>query len=196
MTNKPYRTLLLDPPWPERGGGKIKRGADRHYPLMSVKAIMALPVADLLDHEHGAHVYLWATNNYLRDAFRCLDAWGLKYITTRTWPKPRIGLGQYYRGQTEHCLFARTKKVAPYRKLPNGKRAQGATLLEPWIGKHSAKPPQLRLEAELVSHGPYLELFAREPAPGWDALGNEVGDGGDDIAADMVSLAQQLKGGG
>lgn len=27
----PYRTVYLDPPWPERGGGKSKRGADRHY---------------------------------------------------------------------------------------------------------------------------------------------------------------------
>jgi len=26
-----WRTALIDPPWPEQGGGKIKRGADRHY---------------------------------------------------------------------------------------------------------------------------------------------------------------------
>lgn len=39
-----FRTILIDAPWPERGGGKIKRGADRHYPLMSVPKIMALPV--------------------------------------------------------------------------------------------------------------------------------------------------------
>lgn len=25
-----YRTIYIDPPWPERGGGKIKRGADKH----------------------------------------------------------------------------------------------------------------------------------------------------------------------
>jgi len=28
-------TFLLDPPWPERGGGKIKRGADRHYDVIT-----------------------------------------------------------------------------------------------------------------------------------------------------------------
>lgn len=32
-----YKTIYADPPWPEQGGGKIKRGADRHYPLMPVK---------------------------------------------------------------------------------------------------------------------------------------------------------------
>ena len=28
---KRYVTGLVDPPWQERGGGVIKRGADRHY---------------------------------------------------------------------------------------------------------------------------------------------------------------------
>jgi hypothetical protein len=29
-----YSTILMDPPWNETGGGKIKRGADKHYPLV------------------------------------------------------------------------------------------------------------------------------------------------------------------
>ena len=29
-----YRVIYADPPWPEYGGGKIKRGADRHYPFI------------------------------------------------------------------------------------------------------------------------------------------------------------------
>ena len=37
--NKKYQTILADPPWNEQGGGKIKRGADRHYPLMKTKDI-------------------------------------------------------------------------------------------------------------------------------------------------------------
>jgi hypothetical protein len=32
-----FSTILLDPPWPERGAGKIKRGADRHYLLINSK---------------------------------------------------------------------------------------------------------------------------------------------------------------
>ncbi len=34
---------------PERGGGKSKRGADRHYKVMPVRKIKALPVGDLAD---------------------------------------------------------------------------------------------------------------------------------------------------
>jgi hypothetical protein len=42
-----YGTILADPPWLERGGGKIKRGADRHYPLMKTRDICNLPVSEL-----------------------------------------------------------------------------------------------------------------------------------------------------
>lgn len=31
-TGNKYKTIYMDPPWAEQGGGKIKRGADRHYP--------------------------------------------------------------------------------------------------------------------------------------------------------------------
>lgn len=68
-----YKTIYADPPWPEHGGGKIKRGADRHYQLMSVKDIIALPVASLADPD-GAHLYLWTTNNFLPAALDCIKA--------------------------------------------------------------------------------------------------------------------------
>ena len=107
-----YKTIYADPPWMEHGGGKIKRGADRHYPLMKTKDILALPVHELIDPE-GCHLYLWTTNNFLPDALEVVKAWGFEYVTLITWMKDRQGLGQYYRGLTEHCIFARTKKGLP-----------------------------------------------------------------------------------
>ena len=168
--NKKYKTIYADPPWPERGGGKIKRGADRHYALMTVKEIMALPVADLA--EDNCHLYLWATNNYLPDALRVMAAWGFAYKTTITWGKDRFGLGQYFRGQTEHCLFG-VRGHLPY-KLNDGKRQQGTTLILAPRREHSRKPDEMRTMIERVSYPPYIELFARQSAPGWDVWGNEA----------------------
>ena len=37
--NKKYKTIYADPPWLESGGGKIKRGADKHYSLMKTQDI-------------------------------------------------------------------------------------------------------------------------------------------------------------
>jgi len=34
--------------------------------------------------------------------------------------------------------------------------------------------PEMREAIELVSHPPYIELFARERFDGWDAWGNEI----------------------
>lgn len=171
-TTKKYKTIYIDPPWQESGGGKIKRGADRHYPLMSIKDIAELPIKKIAD-ENGCHLYMWVTNNFLQKAFALLKAWGFEYVTLITWQKDRFGLGQYYRGITEHCIFATTKKKLPY-KVIDGKRQQGVTGFYEAKTIHSRKPAKMREMIEKVSYAPRIELFAREEFNGWDCWGNEV----------------------
>jgi N6-adenosine-specific RNA methylase IME4 len=185
-----YATCMADPPWLERGGGQIKRGADRHYPLMKTRDICALPVGDWLAPD--AHLYLWVTNNFLPDGLQVMAAWGFRFVTKIDWFKSgdsndeigehnidaadrdlQIGLGQYFRGCTESCLFGVRGNV-PYRTRPDGKRAQGRTGFHAPREEHSRKPEKMRRMVELVSPGPYLELFARRPADGWDVWGNEA----------------------
>ena len=139
---------------------------------MPVKDIMALPIGELADPE-GCHLYCWTTNNYLPAALECIQMWGFEYITTITWLKDRVGLGQYYRGLTEHCLFASTKKRLPY-KMADGKRCQGITGFSEPKTIHSRKPDSMRNMIEWVSYAPRIELFAREHHAGWDVWGNEV----------------------
>ena len=169
-----YKTIYADPPWPETGGGKIKRGADRHYPLMGVKAIMAMgdQLQDYVD-DQGCHLYLWVTNTHLANGLAVMGAWGFEYKTTITWMKDRIGLGQYFRGQSEHCLFG-VRNPLPYRRRPDGKRAQGVTAFLARRTEHSTKPIEMRRMICDVSYGPRLELFARRETPGWDVWGNQV----------------------
>ena len=169
-----FKTILADPPWKESGGGKIKRGADRHYQLMSTKDIMALNVASIC--EDNCHLYLWTTNNFLPDALKVMEAWGFKYKTMITWVKDRQGLGQYYRGMTEHCLFG-VKGNLPY-KIFNDKRQQGITVITAPRTEHSKKPQEMIKMIEKVSYPPYVELFSREERKGWTSFGNEI-DGRD-----------------
>lgn len=172
---KLYGVILADPPWKESGGGKIKRGADRHYPLMSVAEICALKVGELALPD--SHLYLWATNNFLERAFEVVKAWGFEFVTCITWGKVengkiQTGLGQYFRGASEQLLFC--KRGQPAYRTVDGKRAQGKTLVLEPRGEHSAKPEAFRTMIERVSAGPYLEMFARRAAPGWDLWGNEL----------------------
>jgi N6-adenosine-specific RNA methylase IME4 len=118
-------------------------------------------------------LYLWTTNNFLQDGLDVVKAWGFDYKTTITWVKDRFGLGQYFRGQTEHCLFA-VRGNLPYRERADGKRAQGVTFFNAPRQEHSRKPEEMRNMIELVSHGPYVELFARRFVRGWTCLGNEL----------------------
>ncbi len=89
-----------------------------------------------------------------------------------TWFKDKAGLGQYYRGITESCLFG-IRGHLPY-KTRDGKRQQGLTGFTAPRTEHSRKPAEMRAMIEKVSYGPYLELFAREEHEGWDVWGNEV----------------------
>jgi N6-adenosine-specific RNA methylase IME4 len=165
-----YKTILADPPWMEVGGGKIKRGADRHYPLMKTKDIIALPVADFA--EDNAHLYLWVTNNFLQDGLEVMKAWGFNYKTMITWGKDKMGLGQYFRGMTEHMLFG-VRGVLPY-KIIDDKRQQGKTLFLAPRGEHSKKPEESYEMIEKVSYPAYLELFARDKRENWAVWGNQV----------------------
>lgn len=178
-----YKTIYADPPWMESGGGKIKRGADRHYPLMKTKDIIALPVQEIADN--NCHLYLWVTNNFLEDGLAVMKAWGFTYKTKITWIKGELlddegktfkfenaGLGQYFRGLDEICLFG-VKGSLPYKTL-DGKRQQGKTVIVAPRGKHSEKPKVMYDIIEKVSHAPYIELFARNKRDGWDIWGNEL----------------------
>lgn len=167
-----YKTIYADPPWPERGGGKIKRGADRHYKLMSIKEIMSLKTFVQAITDENCHLYLWVTNTFLKNGLEVIEEWGFKYITLITWMKDRIGLGQYFRGLTEHCIFAR-KGMLPY-KIINERRQQGVTGFYEPKTFHSCKPIKVYEMIEKVSYPPRIELFARSDRPGWDTWGNEV----------------------
>jgi len=155
----------------ESGGGVIKRGADAHYPLMHFHEIKYMPVKELRHHA-GCHLYLWVTNNFLNNGLEVMKEWGFTYTTTITWIKDRLGLGQYFRGITEHCLFGVSGNL-PFKTV-NGKRMQGTTFINAERREHSRKPEEMRKMIERVSYGPRLELFARESIPGWDVWGNET----------------------
>lgn len=173
---KLYSTVCLDPPWQERGGGKVKRGADRHYDLLPTKemprVIYESRVFNLAEH---AHVYCWVTNNFLEDGLWLLRALGLRYVTNVVWPKAKAGLGQYFRGKHELMLFA-VRGSGKHGSVYQDTRSLVSVLDVPRQSRvHSRKPEEAFNLIEARSKGPYLEMFADpacEPRDGWDHWGN------------------------
>lgn len=175
-----FRTAVADPPWKEVGGGKIKRGAQAHYPLMKTKDMPAvIRGSGLWNFEDDAHLYLWVTNNFLLDGLWVLDQLDFRYVTNIVWTKPNFGIGQYFRGKHEMMLFGvRGKGLDPsvctdLRNIPTAfdwdykRNAQGKII-------HSGKPNESYEMIEARSKGPYLEMFAREARPNYTVWGNEV----------------------
>jgi N6-adenosine-specific RNA methylase IME4 len=170
-----YKTIVADPPWSYSTAritttGKQRRAeALAHYPTMPLADIAALPVAEMADDD--AHLYLWATCPLLFEAKPVMEAWGFRYITLLTWEKQgTLGMGYYFRGQTEHVLFATRGKLP----IEPSKRARNI-FSAPKTG-HSVKPDAFMDLVERVSPGPYLEMFSRRSRFGWDTWGNEALD--------------------
>lgn len=165
-----YRTIVADPPWQMPKAGATKVDASKVYPTMSLESVCALPVSALA--EDDAHLWLWAVNGLLEDAYKVVRAWGFSPLTLVTWCKPGPGVGHYLRNNTEHVILAsRGTPMVPTTKP-----------LSTWYvwprGAHSAKPEAFLDLVETVSPGPYLELFARRNRFGWATAGNQCLDFG------------------
>jgi site-specific DNA-methyltransferase (adenine-specific) len=114
--------------------------------------------------------FLWITVPLLPDGFKVLEAWGYKYKTMITWKKVMsLGMGFWWRGQTEHLLFGVKGKIKAFRM-------QEKNIIQVKVGKHSEKPEEFRQLIERAT--PHLvrkiELFATEKHEGWHSWGNKV----------------------
>ena len=168
-----YKTVYADPPWNETGAGKIKRGADRHYKLMKTDDIIELMKEIPIDN--NAHLYLWVTNNFLPDGLQVMVELDFRYVTNIIWVKDRFGLGQYFRGQHEICLFGVKGKLPYKHKIdPNRSCCTETTVIYAKRTIHSKKPVEMYNKIENTSYPPFVEVFAREKRENWDAIGNEI----------------------
>jgi N6-adenosine-specific RNA methylase IME4 len=164
-----FSTIVLDPPWDWGDEGDVDQlgRAKPTYDTMSLERLLELPVGQFADTD--CHIYLWITNRSLPKGFQLLEKWGFRYITAITWAKPNFGMGNYFRGQTEHILFG-VKGSQPL------KRKNASTLFTAPRGPkgHSSKPMEFYDFVESCSPGPYLEMFARGERKDWTSWGAEA----------------------
>lgn len=159
-----FPVIVADPPWPyECRTEDVTHLGTVPYPTMSIQEISALDIPA----DENAVLWLWTTNSFMRQAYDVLDAWGFREKTILTWVKPRPGIGNWLRGQTEHCILA--IKGKPMVQLST----QGTVLIAP-VREHSRKPDEFYEFVEgLCPARVRLDMFAREHRPGWTSAGAE-----------------------
>jgi N6-adenosine-specific RNA methylase IME4 len=175
---KKYATILADPPW--QFNNRTGKMAPEHkrlnrYPTMPLNEICALPVSRVA--AETAHLYLWVPNALLPDGLEVLKSWGFEYKSNLIWYKTRKdggpdrrGVGFYFRNVTEILLFGVRGRNA--RTLQPGRSQENIIVKQK--REHSRKPDEQYDLIESCSNGPFLELFARGPRPGWDVWGNQA----------------------
>lgn len=167
-----YNVIYADPPWAYRNkntGGSMKSGASAKYKTMELNEIINLPVRDIASK--NVCLFLWSTTPFLPSAFLVMQEWGFTYKTAIYWRKTsHLGMGFWFRGEIEVCLFGIQGKVKAFRcSRPNFIQTKSL--------RHSQKPIELYTIIEEVTEPPRIELFARDIRSGWDCWGNEISEG-------------------
>lgn len=160
-----YGTIYADPPWQYKNTA-TRAAAEDHYDTQGIDWLCSLPVKELA--ADYCHLHLWTTNAHLELSFRVMREWGFTYQGVFVWCKPVIGMGNCWRVSHEFLMLA--IKGKPRKFAVHNLRSWG----EFDRGEHSAKPEQVRAMIERASPGPYLEMFSRTTAQGWDAFGDQV----------------------
>lgn len=184
-----YGAIYADVPWSflvrsDKGKG---RSPERHYDVMDLDAIKALPVAEIAAKD--SVLFFWVIDTHLKMALDVIEAWGFEYKTRAfVWAKLneryhdypaaeqlahldrpwKMGNGFWTRANPEDCWLA--TRGSP-KRLSAGVRR----LLVSPLREHSRKPDEAKDRIEALVPGPYVELFSRSSRPGWDAMGNETG---------------------
>lgn len=172
-----FGTILADPPW--RFTNRTGKMAPEHkrllrYETMTNDEIMDLPVEQLALPQ--SHLYLWVPNALVLEGLEVMRRWGFTYKTNIVWFKTRKdggpdgrGVGFYFRNVTELILFGVRGSL---RTRDAGRRQ--TNIITSQKREHSRKPDEQYKLIEACSPGPFIELFARHPQPGWYVWGNEV----------------------
>ena len=169
-----YEVLSIDPPWRFRTWSETnqQKSASRHYDLMRIEEIKALPVRDLAQGD--CLLLLWCTAPMLPEALDCMSAWGFKYKSNMIWRKvtingkSKMGTGYWARSMHEQVLIGAIGKPRKFSAFPS--------LFDGIAREHSRKPEEYYQLVEKHTTGVRrADVFSRESRPGWDSFGNEAG---------------------
>ncbi len=179
-----YDCIVVDIPWSfkvysRKGEG---RSALRHYKVMTLKDVKALPIADLA--KPNTHLMMWCTAPNLEQGFAVGKTWGFEYSSRFIeWVKLRkntspiywhhddfsVGMGFTTRKNSEPCLLF--TKGNPKRHDKSVRE-----LLITARREHSRKPDEFRhrVDKYVGPDAKVCELFARSTFPGWDYWGDQA----------------------
>jgi N6-adenosine-specific RNA methylase IME4 len=165
------QVLVADPPWKfnDQLPGP-KRGADKHYPTLSIANICAFPLPPLAD---DCYLFLWRVSSMVEEAYQVCRAWGFKPKSELVWRKTTVN-GKRWFGMGRSVRLEHEVAIIATRGRPQVRSHSVRSVFDAKAGRHSAKPEEFFDLVEEMCRGPYAEIFARRVRAGWQCYGNEV----------------------
>lgn len=174
----PYRTILADPPWQQGRGGKKSRrpnssGGGLEYPTLSLidieEHLRKAQARAATDH----NLFLWTIDKFLHEAETLAQGLGYRLHARLVWNKVTgIPAAFTIRYGHEYLLWYYQGRLLPVATNERGKIH--SVFVEP-VRRHSQKPDiSYSIIERLYPTGRRLEMYARQPRPGWEAFGNEL----------------------
>lgn len=179
-----FRCVLADPPWDFRANSIAKPGRNprRHYDVMSLDDIAALPVKQVAADD--CLLWFWITGPFLARGAHLpiFEAWGFEpsgmgFVWIKLNPKaPQLifmtqdvawGPGMTTRKNAEFCILGKRGSV------PRLSASVHEVIIAP-RREHSRKPDEAHERIEKYCDGPRLELFGRQLRPNWTVVGNQA----------------------
>jgi N6-adenosine-specific RNA methylase IME4 len=171
-----YDVIVADPPWRFRTWGEHNqaKSASRHYSLMTLPEIKALPVGQLAQAD--CLLLLWTTGWAVAtgQAQEVIRAWGFSPKSEIVWNKrtkagkTRMGTGYWARSMHEPILLASIGKPRKFSAFPSA--------FDGVAREHSRKPDEFYTLVDKHTAGlRRADLFSRESRPTFEGWGNEHG---------------------
>lgn len=183
---------------------KFGGGANNHYKTDGLTEMSSWRDQFLAMRPEKGVMLMWVTGPHIETAPKLMRAWGYTPIKpifywVKTYPGgPNIfvGPGSYTESNVEFILLGQAS-MKPKRIMTPANSGAGGRRVQEVVyaphprdddGKiiHSKKPEIFRkLIVEMFGDLPRVEVFARERAPGWHAIGDQL-PGGEAMAAGRI----------
>lgn len=177
-----FDVILADPAtrfetWSAAGEDKSPQA---QYSTMSWDELGAMPVSQL--GRGDALLFLWACWPTLRESIALMEQWGFRYVTGGAWHKrskhgkSAFGTGYVLRSASEPYLIGTLGSPLTANNVRGVIESTDLDVIDAVARGHSRKPDEQydycrRLCPRALR---FIELFARQRQPGWEAWGNEV----------------------
>lgn len=177
-----YDLILADPAtrFETRSAAGEAKSPQAQYPTMTWEELAAMPVADL--GRGDTLLMMWACWPTLPQSMQLLKDWGFRYVTGGAWHKrtkhgkTAFGTGYVLRSASEPYLIGTLGNPTTANNVRNIIATEDLAVIDAERREHSRKPDeQYEVCERLVPNAVrFVELFARNRRPGWDAWGNEL----------------------